>query len=151
MAVPAEGDAPYPTPYTAEQIRDASRPGRTYTWRVEQSGKPAVEHVVEFRRVDADGAELSSDGQSKRVTWEELRQHAEFPRAAVTTREETVTVPAGTYECIVYVVERRAANETFTFYFAKAMPGAPVLFFTDSAGERKLTHTLVRYAPGTSE
>jgi hypothetical protein len=30
------------------------------------------------------------------MTWEELRKHAEFPRAAVTTHDETVTVPADT-------------------------------------------------------
>jgi hypothetical protein len=149
----AEAAAPpdatsYPTPYTAEQIRDATRPGRSYTWRLEESGKPPVERTVEFTRVDAEGAELRRDGAARRVTWEELRKHAEFPRALVTTREETVTVPAGTYDCIVYVVNDRAAGETSTFYFAKTMPGAPVLFFTEKAGARLLTNTLVRYTPG---
>jgi hypothetical protein len=83
------------------------------------------------------------------VTWEELRRHAEFPRALVTTREETVTLPAGTYDCVVYVVADAAAGETSTFYFAKAMPGAPVSFYTEKAGVRQLTNTLVRYAPGS--
>jgi hypothetical protein len=59
-----------------------------------------------------------------------------------------VTVPAGTYACVVSVIAGPAAGETSTFYFAKAMPGAPVLFFTDKAGVRQLTNTLVRYAPG---
>jgi hypothetical protein len=139
----------YPTPFSAEQIRDATRPGRAYTWRVEVSGKAAVERTVAFTRVDAEGAEITRDGVAQRVTWDELRKHAEFPRALVTTREETVTVPAGTYDCIVYVIADPAAGETSTFYFAKAMPGAPVLFFSDKGGVRQLTNTLVRYAPGT--
>lgn len=145
----AAGADVYPTPYSAEQIRDATRPGRAYTWRVEASGKAAVERTVAFTHVDAEGAELASDGVTKRVTWEQLRQHAAFPRALVTTREETVTVPAGTYACVVYVIAGPAAGETSTFYFAKGMPGAPVLFFTDRAGARQLTSTLVRYSPGT--
>jgi hypothetical protein len=139
----------YPTPYSAEEIRDATRPGRAYTWRVEVSGKAAVERTVAFTRVDAEGAEITGDGVAQRVTWEELRKHAEFPRALVTTREETVTVPAGTYDCVVYVIADPAAGETSTFYFAKAMPGAPVLFFSDKGGARQRTNTLVRYAPGT--
>src|SRR5687767_12827398 len=63
----------YPTPYSAEQIRDATRPGRAYTWRVEVNGKAAVERTVAFTRVDAEGAEITGDGVAKRVTWEELR------------------------------------------------------------------------------
>jgi hypothetical protein len=137
----------YPTPYTAEQIRDATRPGRAYTWRVEESGKAAVERTIAFTLVDAEGAEITRDGVAKRVTWEELRKHAEFPRALVTTREETVTVPAGTYDCVVYVVADPAAGETSTLYFAKAMPGAPVLFFMERAGVRQMTNTLVRHSP----
>src|SRR5688572_8004110 len=72
----ASGDT-YPTPYTAEQIRDATRPGRAYTWRVEESGKTAIERTIAFTVVDAEGAEITRDGVAKRVTWEELRRHAE--------------------------------------------------------------------------
>jgi hypothetical protein len=155
VASPESGDVSaaaadtYPTPYTAEQIRAATLPGRAYTWRVEMRGKPAVERTIVFTQVDAEGAEITSDGVAKRVTWEELRRHAEFPRALVTTRQETVTVAAGTYDCIVYVIAGPAAAETSTFYFAKAMPGAPVLFFTDNSGVRQLTNELVHYVPGT--
>lgn len=149
---PAATDADsYPTPYDADQIRDATRPGRAYTWRVEEVGKAPVEHTIAFTHVDADGAEIVRDGIAARVTWEELRRHGAFPRALVTTHEETVTVPAGTYDCVVYVVADGAAGETSTFYFAKALPGAPVLFFTDAAGVRQSTSTLVRYAPGSAE
>jgi len=149
QAAAPESDATYPTPYTAEQIRDATRPGRAYTWKLEQSGQPAIERTTTFARVDSDGAEIVSGAATKRVTWEELRQHAAFPRAQVTTRDETVTVPAGTYDCIVYVVNDAAAGEVSTFYFSKAMPGAPVLFFTEKSGVRLLTNTLIRYSAGT--
>jgi hypothetical protein len=142
-----EANATFPTPYTAAQIRDATRAGRAYTWRVEVNGKPALERTVTFTQVDADGAELVSDGSPRRVSWEELRQHAEFPRASVTTRDEKVTVPAGSFDCVVYVVDG-ADGEASTFYFAKELPGAPVLFFTQKGGERLMTSTLIKYEPG---
>jgi hypothetical protein len=148
---PEAGAATFPTPYTAAQIRDATRPGRAYTWRVQAMGKPAFERTVTFTHVDADGAELVSDGSLQRVSWEDLRKHAEFPHASVTTRDETVTVPAGSFDCVVYVVEDRAEGEgeTSTFYFAKGLPGAPVLFFTEKGGERLMTSMLVGYEPGS--
>jgi len=148
---PQEPPAPaelYPTPYTAEQIREATRPGRTYTWRVEVSGQEPIERSVAFSTVDAKGAEIIAGGEAKRVTWEELRRHAEFPRAAVTTHEESVTVPAGTFACVVYVVSNPSASEQSSFFFAKNLPGAPVLYFTDKGGARVMTGTLVRYAAG---
>ena len=139
----------FPTPYTAEQIRDASKPGRTWTWRVETLGNPTVESSASFGALDADGVELVSDGATKRVTWEELRRHAEFPRAAVITREETVTLPAGTYDCIVYVVTDPTTREVTSYYFAKDLPGAPVYFYSDKGGTRVLTSTLIKYDAGS--
>jgi hypothetical protein len=147
-SAPEPATAFFPAPYSAAQIRDATRPGRSYTWRVEIPALPASENVTTFTRVDAEGAEITSNGKPRRVTWEELRKHAEFPRTWVTTHDETVTVPAGTFDCIAYVVTDPAAGEVSTFYFAKSLPGAPVLFFSDKAGTRLRTSTLVRYASG---
>jgi hypothetical protein len=139
----------FPTPYSAEQIRDASKPGRTWIWRVETPGNPTVESSAAFGALDAEGVELVSDGTTKRITWEELRRHAEFPRDAVVTREETVTVPAGTYDCIVYVVTDPTTHEVTSYYFAKDLPGAPVYFYSDKGGTRLLTSTLIKYDAGS--
>lgn len=138
----------FPTPYTAEQIRDATKPGRTYKFDVETAGSPKGQRVMTFTKVDAEGAELVTDGAApKRVTWEELRRHAEFPAPVVSRRSEKVTVPAGTFDCIVYVVQG-SPGEVQTFYFAKELPGAPVLFFTEKDSKRVMTSTLVEHKPG---
>lgn len=138
----------YPTPYTAEQIRAATKAGRTYRYRVEASGKPPSERALTFASVDATGAELVTEGEGKkRVTWEELRQHAEFPAAIVRTREERVTVPAGTFDCIAYVVLGEE-GEASTFFFAKDLPGAPVQIFVNKDGRRVTTTKLVEHRPG---
>lgn len=138
----------HPTPYTAAQIRDATKPGRTYRYKVEAPDQPATEKVMTFETVDADGATLVSPGEpKKRVTWEELRQHAEFPEGLVKTRDEKITVPAGTFDCTVYVVVREGGEAT-SYYFAKTMPGAPVLIAKAKEGRRVMTSTLVEYRPG---
>lgn len=138
----------YPPPFTAEQIRSATRPGRTYRYRVERADMPPSERVMTFASVDAEGAELTTEGEpKKRVSWDELRRHAEFPAAIVKTREETVTVPAGTFECVVYVVLGEGGEAT-SYFFAKNLPGAPVRILTNKDGRRVMTSTLVEHRPG---
>jgi hypothetical protein len=147
-----------PTPYTAEQIRQATPVGRTYEFRIESPGKPAMRRVITFTRVAEGDAEMTAttlDGSGKpigepkvtQVPWEELRKHAEFPKSAVTIDEQRVTVPIGTFDCIRYTV-KEDAGEVTQYYFAKNMPGAPVLFLTDKDGQRVMASTLVRYVSG---
>jgi hypothetical protein len=149
---------PAPTPFTAQQIRDASRPGRTWIWYVEVPGKPTVRRRVTITKVEPERAEMETAAldetgkeiektPAKSVTWEELRKHAEFPRDEVTMREEVIEAPAGVYSCVVYVV-KSGDDETTTYYFAKDLPGAPVYFFTDKGGQRTMTSTLLDYRPG---
>jgi hypothetical protein len=146
-----------PTPYTAEQIRDATHLGRTYEFKREVAGRPPATRTMTFVRVsllDADVKSTTRDEAGKDLepaetstsTWEEFRKHAEFPKAVVTITEETVTVPAGKFDCVVYSV---AGEGTVTrFFFAKSMPGAPVLFYTEKGATRLMTSTLVRYSAG---
>ena len=48
-----------PTPYTAADIRNATKSGRTYRFRVEEHGKPVVVRELRFDDVDDEGANLS--------------------------------------------------------------------------------------------
>jgi hypothetical protein len=138
-----------PTPFTAAQIRAATKAGRTYRYKVEMTDKPASERTLTFVSVDAEGAMLATTGEpDKRVTWEELRKHAEFPMPIVMTREESITTPAGRFDCIVYVVLGEGGEAT-TFYFAKTLPGAPVMFFVAREGRRVMTSTLIEHRAGT--
>lgn len=154
---PAAG-ASAPTPYTAEQIRDATHVGRTYTFRIEAAGQPPVLRTLTFVHIDAEGADVRSEVHDEQghelqpattahATWDELRRHAEFPRDAVTTREESVTVPAGTYPSVVYTVHHDDGSIEH-FYFAHTMPGAPVQFDMERNGAREMTSTLTRYSAG---
>lgn len=138
----------YPAPFTADQIRDATKNGRTYRYKIELPNKPPKEHVITFKNVDEGGAEVSSSGeQSKRYGWLTLQEHAEFPKDKVTTREEKLKTPAGKFDCIVYEVAGED-GEQWTYYFAKKLPGAPVFFYVERNGKRLRTTTLIEHIPG---
>ncbi|MBI5537282.1 MAG: hypothetical protein HY898_31460 [Deltaproteobacteria bacterium] len=156
IAAPATELAP--TPFTAEQIRDATKPGRTYRWKVEAAGKPVVIKQVTLAQVeparvlittmleDEKGKVLESNPGAW-STWDALRKHAEFPKSAVTTRKESVTVPAGTFPCIVYVVKEEGGEIT-TYWFAESLPGAPVQFKTEKDGKEVLISRLLEHRSG---
>lgn len=144
-----------PPPFPADRIREATKVGRTYRFRVEQGGTTG-ESVMEFVAITAEGATLrrsmrDAAGQETKpptdgpVTWKELESHAVFPRAKTTVSEVDVTVPAGTFRCKVYDVLEgtRAAR----FCFALDLPGAPIemtISLRDPADPKKPTTVLQR-------
>ena len=148
-----------PTPYSADEIRDANRPGTIYRYKVETSGKPVELQVLEFTRgtspESAEVKEQSFDqaGQAKspakieRAPWEELRRHAEFPRDGLKVEPGSIEVPAGKFEVMVYTVS--APNgDTMRFYFAKSYAGPPVLFYKERGEARLMTSTLMERKAG---
>jgi hypothetical protein len=112
-------------PFSAQQIRAATRAGRRYVWRTTTPGG-AETMTLRFRAVDDSGATLESDdGRApRRVTWDELEGHARFPADRTTRSEDTVEVPAGSFEAWVY--ETRDPPEVKRTWFARELPGAPV-------------------------
>ncbi|HSO32006.1 MAG TPA: hypothetical protein VLT33_05805 [Labilithrix sp.] len=140
--------AVFPAPFSGEEIRAATKSGRTYRYRVEVRGKPAKERVLTFVKVDADGCEIFAGGESpKRKGWPSLQKDSEFPKERVQAREETVKLPGGKFDCMVYEVSGNDGEVT-TYYFAKTLPGAPVLFYTDVDGKRMKTTTLLQHLQG---
>jgi hypothetical protein len=138
----------FPAPFSWEEIRAATKSGRTYRYKVEARGKPAKERVLTFVKVDADGCEIFAGGESpKRKGWPSLQKDSEFPKERVQAREETVKLPGGKFDCMVYEVSGNDGEVT-TYYFAKNLPGAPVLFYTDVDGKRMKTTTLLQHLQG---
>jgi hypothetical protein len=138
----------YPAPFSSDEIRAATRAGRTYRFRVEVPGKKPRERVLTFTKVDESGAEIfSGSGEPKRVGWPTLQRHSEWPKDRVKTREETVKLPGGKFDCMVYEV-RGDDGEVSTYFFARNLPGAPVLFYTEQDGKRVKTTTLLQHIPG---
>jgi hypothetical protein len=163
-ATPAPTEAPAseppataPTPYTADQIRDASKTGREWQYRV-VAGDVTEWSVMTMTAVDADGAMIVSSrrgGEGKALgepkegksTWEDLRQHAVFPASTTTISDDTVKAPGGPYASKKYTV--KVDGGTSTYWFANDLPGAPVKVTIEKGGAVVETRQLMKYNAGS--
>lgn len=158
---PVPEDRFAPTPYTAEQIRDATKVGRTYEFITEKPEGPPQRTRMKFVAVTAQGAtveEVTLDGTGKPTgktargdsTWAELRDHAKYPKAGTTIEETTTITPAGTFACKRYtVVEQKPEGEARTIAcFANDLPGPPVELRKEVGGQMVTTMSLLRHEPG---
>ena len=94
---------------------------------------------------DAEGATIESwvvgvdgepvDRSADRSTWLDLQRHASFPAATTRRTEETVDLPLGRLECLVYTRDSGAR-----FVFAKGHAGMPARYeLPDGAGGVEVT------------
>ncbi len=127
-----------PTPFTADEIREASPDGRVLLVRTQIDGMVTY-HSDRFSAGDADGCDLTQvvtdawgapvdEPRTSRVTWRELQEHAAFPAAATTIEGERIATPLGELDCLRYEVRRDRG--TATFWFAIDHPGMPVRYRT---------------------
>lgn len=136
-----------PTPYTAEQIRDAMPVGTHIRYAITGGGAPPMvmdwtvtghtDTQMTMRTLiqDAAGATVDDQGDATHG-WEELRLHGAFPAAKTARSESTTTVGAGTWPTLVYVVQdvtEEGTPVTATYHFAKDMAGPPILMIVTAA------------------
>jgi hypothetical protein len=141
--------APYP--FTVLQIRAGCAPGRTIEYRVEKFGEPARTERWSFAEMDPETAKITTttfDTDGKQVgppvvettKWTELHEHARFPFAATTIDAEPITLPAGTFETMRYVVT--VGDVVKTFWFARSLPGPPVRLEVSQGGKPVMLMTM---------
>lgn len=111
-----------------------------------EAGPSSAQVQIEITTTDLTGEPLG-DPIASIATWEELRDHARFPVATTTRREERRKVHAGTYDCWLYVVEEVDARGAVThrFWFAKEKPGPPVRMESEREGVIEFQSELVDY------
>ncbi|PKN54752.1 MAG: hypothetical protein CVU56_24820 [Deltaproteobacteria bacterium HGW-Deltaproteobacteria-14] len=151
-----------PPPFTAEQIRGATDPGRTYVYRVHQGDGTSALRTLTFTRADEVSATLHAatttpDGEAldeptdEEVTWDQLVAHAAWPRAATEISAARVAVLAGSFDAKLYTVREvddDGAEVVTRAWFATALPGAPVRFEQVRSGVTLFTMELVEHRPG---
>lgn len=150
-------------PFTAAQIHAATHPGRTYDFEMEQVGAPVVGVRLRFSEVHDGYARLErsafdAEGQavgpteSSTVTWDDLVRHAAWPRAATTIEPAHITVPIGEFDdAVLYTVREDEGGKAKVTraWFARSMPGAPLVHVVSVDGVDVAKMRLVRYSPGT--
>jgi hypothetical protein len=144
-----------PTPFTAEQIRESCK-GRKIKLLSETPGKPNSYQVFEFRQGDAEKADFDVsllDAQGKQMgqkqpvqpPWKALQGHASYPKATTTLTREKKTTSAGAFDCWLYTTTETKEGKTHVsrFWFARSMPGPPILLTTEIDGKIAFKMTMV--------
>lgn len=150
-----------PTPYSAAQLRRALGGDTRRVMRFEPTGQDAWHRCWTWTEPDAEGAthrdaacdatgKEDGDLKSRRVLWRDLQAHASWPADTVVTSEQTLKTPAGTFDCMHYVVTREGTKVPAEdrYWFAWDLPGPPVKLERYVDGTLRFTMTLVK-AGGT--
>ncbi|MFI5402349.1 MAG: hypothetical protein ACHQ1G_05380 [Planctomycetota bacterium] len=147
-----------PVPFTADQIREACREGRTDTYRIELRNEKPSKHTAKFLKCDREGAEVEATNTLKdgtvtttkeRQAWVDFQTQASFPAIDTKITEETIEVPAGKFECWLYTVQKKEGDPAVVrLYFAKKLPGHPVKITSEEKGKAIFTMTLLEHKDG---
>jgi gamma-glutamylcyclotransferase (GGCT)/AIG2-like uncharacterized protein YtfP len=133
-----------PRPFTSEQIRDAwgdgftihlrqSTPERVerFRWTVVAADEEGVE--IEYATIDESGA-VQFEPRIERSSWDELRDHATFPRQTTTRERVERETPLGSLEGWLYVSQDARAGTVTEMFFTERLPGAPIFARTTQDG-----------------
>jgi len=142
-----------PTPFSADQIRDACRPGRSNSFLVEKPGFDAYVSRWEFVTGDDAGADSvrwteTLDGEAlgpreeSHGTWGEFQHHAAYPADRTVISAESIDVPAGRYACWCYTTTD-PGHEVTRAWFARDLPGPPIRVVTEVDGTTVFSSTLI--------
>ena len=145
--VAALPDGTLPRPFTAGQLHDALPHGSRIVLSVAAAGQPTVERRFTFvdptdttttvvTEVWADGARVG-EAERESVAWADLVEHAAFPAAAATRTDTVVDVPLGHLDAWLYTVTEVGDDGVPTvsrYWFARSLPGPPVLFTVERGG-----------------
>jgi len=138
-----------PTPFSAAEIRDGNTPGTTRTYLVMTGGELELERttfledpkgLARFRseRRGLDGESLGEPGEAA-APWEALQRHASYPRAEAARTDAICTTAAGRFDAWLYDWRQPARDgepaSRHRVWFAKEVPGPPVLYETTVDGE----------------
>ena len=143
----------HPTPFSADEILEASGTGTAVTYRIEADGADPYLDRWEFLGGDEERGRRrrwteSLDGEviekpaEFESSWLELQHHASFPVATTRLTGGTAVTPAGEFDCWVYVTSSDDGSTTIAS-FARSEPGPPVLMETQSDGRVVFRMTLV--------
>lgn len=146
-------------PFTAEQIRAATKEGRTYRFAMQQ-GEQTLTVTMRFSEVTDAGATIERsvvdaagntvDQGKEQATWDVLVDHASYPADATEITETSIEVPAGRFDVMLYTIktEQEGNPVVSRMYFARELPGAPVKAEITVGDQPMFSMELVEHVPG---
>ncbi len=137
-----------PTPYSADQIREATPTGSQVRFLVGAPGAQALGQIMTFTQPTAETVDvrveiMSDDGKSlgepssNTMTWASLQSHASFPEVDTTVERLEHETKLGTSECWRYTVVTVAkkVRTTSEYWFDVQRPGPPIELTQTRGGE----------------
>jgi hypothetical protein len=146
-----------PPPFTADDIRRATKVGRRYVFRMVDEGRVAI-RTLEFIAVgpdrvttrgqnfDESGAPLDAPHDAV-ASFADLVKHATYPKEGTTIERSKMTVPAGEIDCIRYTIDqvRDGLRTVSRVYFAADLPGPPIGMTVEVDGKIAMTLELLEH------
>jgi len=133
-----------PVPFSAAQLSEGFSLGTTLSFDLSGSQTPAMTvdwKVVKHtdKTVDIEFTPKPKEGERPPVNtetfaWGQLESHASFPKNLATRKEMSFTVKAGTFDVWHYEVRPPDGRSIERYYFAKRLPGPPVLHSVEVDG-----------------
>jgi hypothetical protein len=150
-AAAPSADVPAPYPFTVAEIRAGCPLGRVVEYRVEKAGAPASVERWEFTPLDDQTVKVvttdfdaagnpSGAPQTETDKWTDLHEHGRFPQSATTISNESLSLPAGTFDVMKYVVTK--GDTVKTVWFARTLPGPPVKLEIAKGGQVVMAMTM---------
>ncbi len=146
-SAPAAAPATHlPTPFAAEEIRDAFRPGTHVVFVLENAGKDTTvsdwvvtgwtgtHATIAFTTYAEDRTTVLEPTAERTSAWAELRDHARFEVDRAERSQGQLLHPLGTLEVWLYVVQGEQQGLLERYWFAKELPGPPVRFTVEAGG-----------------
>lgn len=148
-------------PFTARELHDALPSGARMVLSITEPGKPAVERRFTFldptdatttlvTEVWSEGAQLGAP-ERETVAWADLVEHAAFPAAWTTRKEAAVDTPLGHFDAWEYTVLKVGDDGVGVrshYWFARTLPGPPVLLVVEREGVEMMRMTMVERSTG---
>lgn len=149
-----------PTPYSAEQIRDAWKLGMQvvtrYTTPEGVSFSRAVVTAWSAEKVSMTDQAIDERGGANgelaafEATWTELRDHALFLTSKASRERATRKTPLGALDGWLYQVEEEDGDSEF--FFPDRYPGAPFIYAKNRDGEQIfLAEIISREVPASNQ
>jgi hypothetical protein len=157
-------DVSAPYPFSVPELRAGCPLGRVIEYRIEKEGSPPRIEKWAFTPLDFDTVSITTTGYdadgrpsgppaTESAKWTELHEHARFPRSATEISNETLSLPAGTFDVMRYVVHKPSppglegagkagGGEVKTYFFARTLPGPPIKVEVARDGHVVMTMTM---------
>jgi hypothetical protein len=151
-----------PTPFTADQIRDALPRGTRIIYRVQRgTDAPVLDEwtftrsdevgaTVRSRNLEIDGRAPLTDWTEERLSWTELRDHASYEQRKTTVEEGRLETPMGAFDTVIYIVQGKSPDGEPTvssFEFGKDLAGPPLRVLIVVSGKQVLSMEMIERGP----